>query len=222
MIFWEILAGVLGGIIAGMGMGGGTLTIPILTIFLHYKQLNAQGINLVAFLPTSIVALGIHIKNKLVQFKQTWLLALIGCIFCVGGAILANHISNSLLKKIFAMFLILLAVWQLIEFIKELRNKKQNHDNYNKTEDKNVIIKPIKLKAIKPVNLSEIGRNNKLYYPMTVDSIKIKPNGLSKLLPKPVCAQKLKLKKVIPININNKICLHFQNHKEEKNDNKNM
>ena len=55
MIFWEIVAGILGGIVGGMGMGGGTLTIPILTIFLHYEQLRAQGINLIAFLTSSSI-----------------------------------------------------------------------------------------------------------------------------------------------------------------------
>ena len=66
MIFLEVLAGVIGGIVGGMGMGGGTLTIPILTIFLSYEQLQAQGINLIAFLPMSVVALIIHAKNHLV------------------------------------------------------------------------------------------------------------------------------------------------------------
>ncbi|MBQ8615164.1 MAG: sulfite exporter TauE/SafE family protein [Clostridia bacterium] len=115
MIFWEIVAGILGGIVAGMGMGGGTLTIPILTIFLKYEQLRAQGINLIAFLPMSVVALGIHIKNKLVDFKNTWLLAVVGCFFSLGGALIANHISNSILKKFFAVFLIGLGIWQFIE-----------------------------------------------------------------------------------------------------------
>jgi len=115
MIFWEIVAGVLGGIVAGMGMGGGTLTIPILTIFLNYKQLRAQGINLIAFLPMSVVALGIHIKNHLVDFKSTWLLAVVGCFFSLGGALIANNISNSILKKFFAVFLIGLGIWQFVE-----------------------------------------------------------------------------------------------------------
>ena len=57
MVFWEIFAGLLGGIIGGMGMGGGTLTIPILTIFLSFQQLRAQGVNLVAFLPMAIIAI---------------------------------------------------------------------------------------------------------------------------------------------------------------------
>ena len=36
-IVWLILAGAAGGIIAGMGMGGGTLTIPILTLALDVE-----------------------------------------------------------------------------------------------------------------------------------------------------------------------------------------
>ena len=125
MIFWEIIAGVLGGIVGGMGMGGGTLTIPILTIFLHYKQLQAQGVNLIAFLPMSLIALFIHIKNKLVDFKSTWLLAVVGCICSLGGAMLANHISNGVLKKLFALFLIGLGIWQIVE-MKKNKNQKQD------------------------------------------------------------------------------------------------
>ena len=125
MIFWEIFAGVIGGVVAGMGMGGGTLTIPILTIFLKYEQLRAQGVNLIAFLPMSVVALFIHIKNKLVDFKNTWLLAVVGCLFSLGGALIANHISNSILKKFFAVFLIGLAIWQFVEM---KRNQKQDRN----------------------------------------------------------------------------------------------
>ena len=135
MIFLEILAGVLGGIVGGMGMGGGTLTIPILTIFLSYEQLQAQGINLIAFLPMSVVALIIHAKNHLVAFKETWLLALIGSVFSLIGALVANHMSSGVLKNLFAVFLIGLAIWQLIEMIKKNKqdkNKMENSNNLNK------------------------------------------------------------------------------------------
>lgn len=125
MILWEIIAGILGGIIGGMGMGGGTLTIPILTIFLKYEQLKAQGVNLVAFLPMAVVALIFHIKNHLVAFKQTWLLALVGSLFSFVGAIWANHLGNDILKKLFACFLIALAIWQWIDMVK---SKNQNAD----------------------------------------------------------------------------------------------
>ena len=65
---WYIIAGLLGGVLGGMGMGGGTLLIPILTIFLAFEQKNAQAINLLAFIPMSIVAIIIHIKNKFYNF----------------------------------------------------------------------------------------------------------------------------------------------------------
>lgn len=125
MVFWEIIAGLLGGIIGGMGMGGGTLTIPILTIFLSYKQLQAQGVNLVAFLPMSVIAIIIHIKNKLIDFKSTWLLAVVGCVFSLFASLVAVKLKNEVLTKLFAIFLICLAIWQLVEFIK-LKN--QNKD----------------------------------------------------------------------------------------------
>ena len=100
MIVLEIICGILGGIVGGMGMGGGTLTIPLLTIFLKFKQLQAQGVNLIAFLPMSIIALVIHIKNHLVAYKETWLLALVGCVFSLLGALIANHIDGGILKKL--------------------------------------------------------------------------------------------------------------------------
>ena len=71
MIVWSVVAGVVGGIVAGMGMGGGTLIIPILTIFLNFNQIDAQGINLIAFLPMSLVAIIINAKNHLVDFDRT-------------------------------------------------------------------------------------------------------------------------------------------------------
>lgn len=124
MIFWELVCGALGGIVGGMGMGGGTLTIPLLTIFLSYEQLQAQGVNLIAFLPMSVVALVIHAKNHLVAYKQTWLLAVVGCVFSLIGALIANHIGSGVLKKMFALFLIGLGVWQIVEMIKNKNQQK--------------------------------------------------------------------------------------------------
>ena len=57
MIIWEIIGGLFGGLVGGMGMGGGTLLIPIITLLAGFKQLEAQGINLISFIPMSMVAL---------------------------------------------------------------------------------------------------------------------------------------------------------------------
>ena len=56
MVIWLIISGVLGGLLGGMGMGGGTLLIPLLTIFCGLNQHLAQAINLIAFIPMAVVA----------------------------------------------------------------------------------------------------------------------------------------------------------------------
>ena len=84
MLIWLIISGVLGGLLGGMGMGGGTLLIPLLTIFCGLNQHLAQAINLIAFIPMAVVALIIHIKNKLVDFKGVLYIILPGVLASVG------------------------------------------------------------------------------------------------------------------------------------------
>ena len=114
MFLLYLLAGLLAGIIGGMGMGGGTILIPILTIFFEQTQLTSQGINLLSFIPMAIIAIFLHFKNKLIDFKNILLLIIPACIFSVLGALLANTVETQLLTKLFGGFLILLAVFQLI------------------------------------------------------------------------------------------------------------
>lgn len=112
-IFWLILFGLLGGVLGGMGMGGGTLLIPLLTIFLNISQKGAQAINLLAFLPMSIVALIIHSKNKLVKFKVSIPIIITGIASSVFGAYLAGIINASNLSLYFGVFLITIGVLQV-------------------------------------------------------------------------------------------------------------
>ena len=124
-IVFRILAGLTGGLVGGMGMGGGTLLIPILTIFLSFTQLQAQGINLIAFIPMSIIAIIVHAKNKLIKFKESWLLALFGAITSFLSALLATSLNNTILKKLFAIFLIGLGIWQAIDVFKAFKKQKE-------------------------------------------------------------------------------------------------
>lgn len=124
-VFWLILAGFISGIIGGMGMGGGTLLIPILTIFLSFSQKEAQSINLISFIPMAIVALIIHIKNKLVDYKVGIPIMSIGIIFSVLGSFVVSKIKNDILRKIFGFFLLLVGLNQLIQTI--ITYKKTKH-----------------------------------------------------------------------------------------------
>lgn len=123
--FWFLLAGIFSGVIGGMGMGGGTLLIPVLTIILNVAQRTAQGLNLLVFLPMSIVALVIHIKNKLVNFRVGLIIIASGIVTSVLGSILALNLSNEILQKFFGGFLLIVGVWQIIETILNIKKDKK-------------------------------------------------------------------------------------------------
>ena len=50
-------------VISAWGVGGGTLLLLVMTLFLGVDQRTAQGINLLFFLPTAVSALVCHWKN---------------------------------------------------------------------------------------------------------------------------------------------------------------
>lgn len=123
---WFIVAGIVSGVVAGMGMGGGTLLIPILTIFFSIAQSNAQGINLLAFLPCAIVSLIIHIKNKLVNFKIGVPIIITGVIASVGASLLAVNTKNQTLQILFGVFLLIIGIEQMVSVIVTLIKQKLN------------------------------------------------------------------------------------------------
>ena len=118
-IFLLILFGALSGVVGGMGMGGGTLLIPLLTIFLGISQIIAQGYNLIAFLPMSLIAIIIHLKNKLIKPKHLPLIIIFGVIFSVFGSLCANFVDKDILKICFGVFLILLSLFEFIKIFKK-------------------------------------------------------------------------------------------------------
>ncbi len=117
---WYAVAGVLGGVLGGMGMGGGTLLIPLLSIFYGVSQHTAQAVNLISFIPMAVVALIIHIKNKMVDFSKVIWIIIPGVISCIAGCFIAKELTGDLLARCFGGFLILLAIYQ---FVTEIKNK---------------------------------------------------------------------------------------------------
>lgn len=111
MKFFYFVGGLAGGVLAGMGMGGGTLTIPILTLGLHADQLSAQLVNLLAFLPTGAVALMLHIKNGLVERKGLFLVLIPSIIGAAAASFFALKTDTEMLRKLFGGFLVAVSVF---------------------------------------------------------------------------------------------------------------
>ena len=53
----NIIIGLLSGVAASMGFGGGFVLIIYLTVFLNIDQITAQGVNLLFFLPVALVSI---------------------------------------------------------------------------------------------------------------------------------------------------------------------
>lgn len=116
---WYAIAGVLGGVLGGMGMGGGTILIPLLGIFYNVNQHTAQAVNLISFIPMAIVALIIHIKNKMIDFSRVIWVIIPGVLSCILGSYIAKGVTGDVLARCFGGFLILLSIFQFVSQIKK-------------------------------------------------------------------------------------------------------
>ena len=121
----EILTGFISGIVSGTGMGGGTILILCLSIFLGIDQKMAQATNLVFFIPTSIAAIYINIKEKKINFRVAKVTILFGIIGAVIGAIIAKNMDTKLLKRSFGVFLAFIAMHEIYVIYKMYKNKRK-------------------------------------------------------------------------------------------------
>ena len=107
-----LIIGVLAGMLSGLiGIGGGIIVIPALVFFLGFSQQTAQGTTLAMMVPPiGLLAAWAYYKEGFVDVRAA-------AIICIGfiagsyfGAKFATGISQDMLRKIFSVILILVAV----------------------------------------------------------------------------------------------------------------
>ena len=105
--FWlPLLFGFGTGILSAWGVGGGTLLLLCMTLFLQVEQEMAQGINLLFFLPTAGVGLIFHAKNGYIN-KAIWKKAAFpGVPAAVAASFAAMQLDTEALRKPFGVFLL--------------------------------------------------------------------------------------------------------------------
>jgi len=126
-MIWYVLIGLAAGVISGMGVGGGAILIPALTIFLDFSQQQAQQINLLYFIPTAIFAIFVHKKEGNIEKKGLGPLIFYGLIGAVIGALIATRLDANILRKGFAIFLLFMAVYEIIKGYKKFKSIKSSH-----------------------------------------------------------------------------------------------
>ena len=106
-----IAAGLLGGV---LGLGGAIIIIPALVMLLGYSQQMAQGTTLLMMvIPVTSLAAWQYYKAGNVDLKTALILGVAFYISGFIGAKFANQIPQEVLKKVFAVLLIVIAVKML-------------------------------------------------------------------------------------------------------------
>lgn len=108
-----LLIGLGAGIVSGMGMGGGAILIPALVLTVKPDQHIAQSVNLLFFIPTAVVALIIHIKNKQIDFKMAIPIIVFGLCGSFAGSWLALRLAGDALKRLFGFFLLAMSTYEM-------------------------------------------------------------------------------------------------------------
>jgi len=105
-----IVIGLAAGVVAGLlGVGGGTLFVPALTIGLGLSQLDAEATSLLAIIPVALVGAARQRAHGNVDLRTGVILGLLGAAGAVGGAALANAVPQRALEVSFAVFILFVA-----------------------------------------------------------------------------------------------------------------
>lgn len=103
----------LSGLTASLGLGGGFVLVIYLTAVANMPQTQAQGINLLFFIPIAALSLILHAKNKLLD-KKPLLPAILGGVPGVGlGFGVGCLIGAEWLSKLFAVFILVIGLKEL-------------------------------------------------------------------------------------------------------------
>jgi uncharacterized protein len=108
---WDDAIAILGGFGAGflsgtIGIGGGLLFVPTMTVGLRLSQAVAQGTSLLAIIPTAIVGSITHFVRGNVQVVPAAWMGGGGVVGAVIGAVVAVEVPGPILARVWGAFLV--------------------------------------------------------------------------------------------------------------------
>ena len=112
-----IIIGLLAGLLSGvMGVGGGVIMIPLMIFFLGFSQHEAQGTSLaVLAVPVTMLAAYAYYQEGFVNWRYAGVIAVFFVIGGFFGSKIAISVDQRMLKRVFAIILIIIAVKMLVE-----------------------------------------------------------------------------------------------------------
>jgi uncharacterized membrane protein YfcA len=104
-----IVLGLAAGVLAGLfGVGGGILFVPTL-VLLGLTTHEALGTSLLAILPTVAAGTSRHQRYGNVRWRSALVLGVASAASAQGGAAVAHLLGGVTLRRLFALFLVVVA-----------------------------------------------------------------------------------------------------------------
>jgi uncharacterized membrane protein YfcA len=103
MIGGGLAAGVFGSL---LGLGGGILIVPLLTLGFDLPLRDAVGVSLVCVIVTSSASASVYLQRHVANLRLGMLLELFTAIGAIGGAVIAFVLSEQVLAGLFAILLV--------------------------------------------------------------------------------------------------------------------
>ena len=115
IILLLLLIGLVAGVLSGViGIGGGIVIVPALVYFIGFSQRTAQGTSLaILLLPIGLLGVIQFYKAGYVDVKVTAIIALAFFIGSYFGSRIALTVPQELLKKCFAVLLMVIGIKML-------------------------------------------------------------------------------------------------------------
>lgn len=127
---WADVIAIVGGFGAGflsgtVGIGGGLLFVPTMTVGLRLSQTIAQGTSLLAIIPTAMVGGFTHLRSRNVLQEPALLMGGGGVVGAIVGALVAVEVPGPLLARIWGAFLVFSAVRLAFQAVEQARKQPQ-------------------------------------------------------------------------------------------------
>lgn len=116
------------GIIAGMGVGGGSIFILLTTILNLLEHKEAQGYNLIMFITVGIAATVTNLKNKNIDKSLFKKLIIPVCVGSIIGIFITKNIDENFLKNLFYGFMLVIGFYEIISSLKNIFKAKNIND----------------------------------------------------------------------------------------------
>ena len=114
-----VIIGTLAGL---LGIGGGALAVPALSMLFGASDLIARGTSLLAMFPNSITTSVANLKRRLVHVKAALIIGLVAAVTAPFGTWIAGAVSPRVGSILFACYLCVLLVRSMFVAVKATRS----------------------------------------------------------------------------------------------------